>query len=404
MLTFIMAGLSAWAQPSGGTDQRMNRDLEVAENILSTMLRQESGRRGFFPVEVKGSYVAGYGVTFRLPMNFGRFPMGAVWSDDMPGAPAVAYSYSYSSADEAREVAERARDDARREQERAQDRRIQEKDQLRVKTTRAPKARQAEEDSAASRTRQRFMEVSRNFLADYGDVIGGLKSEERIIVTNRADNYEPDFDMVWISGGKQSRRALLSVEAKRGDIEQLKQGKITRDEFMKRLKIVDTESSEAVDPDLEVFSSLFGRLYREDLSTTYYTQGSIHYERLKDFGVMYYMKVYSSMEVDNGNFMIPTLDLLDVTKAERDKKVKELYPKFESELKDNLVEYGRTLRSLSDDESLVFNVKLTKCEGCGIPAGLELSIKASALKDYGSGKATKEATMAKISVKKNGVQ
>lgn len=119
---------------------------------------------------------------------------------------------------------------------------------------------------------------------------------------------------------------------------------------------------------------------------------------------MYYMKVYSSMEVDEARYSMPTLNLRDVSQEDRDKKVKEMYPKFESDLKENIIEYGRTLRSLKDDEQLVFNVKLTKCDKCGIPASLELSIKSSALKDYSSGKAGKDATLAKINVKKTGVQ
>ena len=149
---------------------------------------------------------------------------------------------------------------------------------------------------------------------------------------------------------------------------------------------------------------MFGRLYREDLSKTYYVQGNVRYERLKDFGVIYSMKVYSSVEEEDNKFSMPTISRNNVSQEERDKKVKELYPKFESDLKDNLVEYGRILRSLKDEEQLVFSVRLTKCASCGIPSTLELSIKSSALKDYNSGKATKEATLAKIGVKKTGVQ
>jgi hypothetical protein len=97
---------------------------------------------------------------------------------------------------------------------------------------------------------------------------------------------------------------------------------------------------------------------------------------------------------------MPTAELNDVDQAERDKKVKEMYPSFEKELKENIVEYGRTVKSLGDNESLIFNIRLTRCEGCGIPSTLELSIKGSALKEYSSGKITKEAAIGKISVKK----
>lgn len=396
MMWCVVAGFVAAAQQPSAADQRMTRDIEVAENVLNTMLRQETGRRGYFPVEVKGTYVPGYGVTLRLPFyDGGRFAIGIGSDWNAPvvvGAPGESYSYSYSySQSEAKEAAEESK-------------RIAERDQIRAKTSRGQVRKQVDMDSAMTRARQRFLEVSKNFLADYGDLIGGLKTEERIIITNRTDNFEPDFGAVWMMGGKQGRRTLLSVEAKRGDIEMLKQGKINRDEFMKRLKVVDTESSDTVDPDLEVFSSLFGRLYREDLSQTYYAQGNPNYERLKDFGVIYYLKVYSSMETDEGRYLMPTIDQRDVSKDERNKKVKEMYPKFESELKDNIVEYGRTIRSLKDEEQLVFQIRLTQCKECGIPELLEVSIKAGALKDYGSGKATKEATIAKVNIKKSGAQ
>jgi hypothetical protein len=299
------------------------------------------------------------------------------------------YSYSYSYS--------------RSEEEAKDQKRIAERDQIKAQTARGSKGSRVSDDSLSEIAHKRFMEVSKNFLADYGDVISGLKADEKIIITNRSEDFEPDFEVMWVNG-RDTRRQLMSVEAKRADVEQLKQGKISRNDFMGRLKIVNTETAESLDPDLEVLASMFSRLYREDLSKTYYVQGGLNYERLKDFGVMYYMKVYSSIEEDDNRFAIPTVSMRGVSQEERDKKVKELYPQFESDLKSNLVEYGRTLRSLKDEEQLVINVRLTKCAACGIPAMLELSIKSSALKDYSSGKATKEATLAKINVKKTGVQ
>jgi hypothetical protein len=406
-VVFSVLAITAGAQ-SKSVDQRMQQDIEVAENILSTLLRQETGRRGFFPVEVRGGYVPGYGVTLRLPVSGGlmTFAIAGVPAPDMVGVAPGSYSYTWSSS--TREEAELARSEAelaREEAEIARDEDRVRRDRNRVvsKTPRPPKNSREADDSAAVKAQKRFMDVAKSFLADYGDVISGLKPDERIIITNQADNFDEGFAEVWFNGRK-SKRQMMSVEAKRADIEQLKQGKITRAEFLNRLKVINTESVENLDPDLEVLSSLFGRLYREDLSRTYYVQGDINYERLKDFGAMFYMKVYSSMEMDNDRYMIPTLDLRDVPQAERDQKVKDLYPKFESELKDNIVEYGRTLRSLKDEEQLVFQVRLTKCAGCGIPSTLELSIKASALKEYSAGKASKEATVAKIAVKKTGIQ
>ncbi len=395
MVVLIIIGIPVMTKAQSKGADRMEQDILVAENILGTLLRQEAGHRGFWPVDVKGTYTAGYGVTLKLPVGgfYNRWmTQGSQPAIAMPGVPgAYSYSYSYSrSEDEEKAIKESKRD------------------QVRVKTPKPSRRGEEVDDSTMSKARERFMDVAKNFLADYGDVISGLKADERIIISNRSDEFEPDFEVMWISGsggsGGRAKRALMSVEAKRSDIEQLKQSKITRAEFLNRLKVTDTQTAESVDPDLEVLASLFGRLYREDLSTTYYSQGSLNYERLKDFGVIYYMRVYSSMEMEDDRFAMPTVDKRDLSQAERDKQVKDLYPKFELDLKENIVEYGRTLRSLKDNEQLVFKVKMTACKGCGIPATLELSIPSNALKDYGSGKANREATVAKISVKKVGVQ
>src|SRR3954470_15547645 len=86
-------------------DEKMDQDIEVAENILSTLIRQQVGKRIFFPMEIHGSYTSGFGVTFRLPQNNGAFPMIKMGTggDDFemmispPDAPAIAYSYSFKS-------------------------------------------------------------------------------------------------------------------------------------------------------------------------------------------------------------------------------------------------------------------------------------------------------------------
>ncbi|MBY0435197.1 MAG: hypothetical protein K2U26_13900 [Cyclobacteriaceae bacterium] len=435
-------------------DDRMDRDIEVAENILSTMIRQKFGRRNFMPMEVSGSYVPGFGVTFRMPTG-GPFNMFLFNSDDEPriymrNGDNGSFSYSISSSgsfdDEcedceleqqtrqkinkanqlAQQQAERdqqlleqserqAQQEAKRAKQFLKESEQQEAELAaarareegrtaprRIRGAVAPRAPEVIRDSTSKNIDQRFLEVAKDFLADYGDVISQLKPDERIVITNRTEDFHGDFNFGWARS--EGRNSLVSAEAKREDVNQLKQGKLTRDQFMARLKVVNTETSDELDPDLEVLSSMFGRLYREDLSKTYFTQGDVNYERLKDFGVIYYMRVFSTNEEGGNFFTLPTVGARHLSQKDRDARVKELYPKFESELKENIIEYGRTLRSLKDDEQLVFNVKLTKCTGCAIPSTLEVTIKNSALRDYSTGKSTKEATLAKLSVKKTGVQ
>jgi hypothetical protein len=255
-------------------------------------------------------------------------------------------------------------------------------------------------DSIRDHYNQRVIEATKNFLVDYGDFLSQLPSTERILITNQGEQPR-----MWV--GKivsAPKRTHLSVEVQKSDIVQFKEGKINRDQMFSRIKVINTEAVEEVEPDMELLSSIFNRLYRSDLSQSYFTDDHIYYERLKDFGAIYYMQVYSSIRSRGDLLRMPTIKSEDLTQEERNIKAKELYPVFEKEMKENILEYGRTVKSLKDSEMLVFNVKLTRCEGCGIPASVEFSIKASDLKNYAANKTDKSASLSKINVKKGPAQ
>lgn len=361
---WLIGVIPVWAQTKIDED-RMKRDIEVSENVLSTLIRQQYGKQIFFPMEVHGSYMAGFGVTFRLPGEFFMPQVAGVDEvmtvDRAPGA--VIYRMDSRSRDrEAPEPEEKA----------IQKRRIS-------------------KDSLTKSYYDRMIEASKTFLADYGDLISQMGPDDKILITNRSSG-----ERFWYG---RTKRNYISVQAKKSDITQFRQGKINRDEVMSRFAVMNTETDDELAPDLELLSSIFNRLYREDLSKTYFSDEGVYYEHLKDFGVIYYMKVYSSREDGDLN-NIPTLDLRGLDRKERDEKVASLYPAFEQDMKENMLEYGRTLKSLKQNEQLVFNVELTKCTGCGIPASVELGVTKSVLDDYSTGKLDKSAAVSKISVKK----
>ena len=101
-------------------EERMTRDIEVAENVLTTLIKQQfDNQRMFFPLEIRGSYQSGYGVTFTLPADFTTpivfsVPQGRGnviihdGSDEL--APVISHSYRYEMEDElARSEEEKAR-------------------------------------------------------------------------------------------------------------------------------------------------------------------------------------------------------------------------------------------------------------------------------------------------------
>jgi len=267
---------------------------------------------------------------------------------------------------------------------------------------RSKNVNKSDRDSVRTSSNEKIMEAAKNFIADYGDLLTQLPPNERIVITNKTDN---NLRMVWVGDfDRGQKRSLLSVEGNKADINQFRQGKITRDQLLGKLKVISAETDDDLQPDLELMSSILNKLYSRDLSKTFYTEDDISYERLKDFGVIYYVQVYSSDQVGNDLWNLPTLRLEEVDSPTRNKKVKEMYPQFEKEIMEDMLEYGRTLKSLKPDESLMLNITLTRCPGCAIPSSLELSVKNSVLQDYSSGKITKETALTKIIMKKGADQ
>ncbi|MEP6737051.1 MAG: hypothetical protein ABJA70_16125 [Chryseolinea sp.] len=376
-------------------EDRMTRDIAVAENVLGTLIKQQvsNNQRNFFPIEIQGNYQQGYGVTFSLPADF-TTPMVFMYqgASDMNWGP---NPYNQNSA-----VTVGSGDNRENSIEDENDEPVTgSKNAIRL-NAKGARVKNLNMDSVRDAYNAKVVAASKTFLADYGDLISQVAPQERVIVSNQANQRGPSQ---FFSGPK---RVHLSVEAIKSDLTQFREGKMTRQQLMSKIKVVNTESVEEVEPDLELLSSILTRLYGQDISKTYFVGDNVYFERLKDFGVIYYMQMFSGIEQDNYSrrYVMPTLGLTDIDQQTKDKKVKELYPKFEQDLKDNLLDYGRTVKSLKDDEVLVVQVAMTKCAGCAIPSSLEITLKASALKDFNSGKADKAATLSKISTKKGGNQ
>jgi hypothetical protein len=377
-------------------DARMVRDIEIAENILGTIIKQEfEQERSFFALDIRGGYQPGYGITFRMPADYAT-PLAFTLrggNQDLYGNGDQGLTYSVGSTTPAYNQNRLAvAEDAARGYSLDEKNRQKARDRY-----------QNSIDSARNMYDVRITSAIKKFIVDYGDLISQLPANERIVVTNKGDQPRN----ILVDQFLNVQPTTIWVEGLKSNVTAFKQGKLNRTQALASIKVINTTGAEKIEPDMELLSTIFSRLYRPDLSKTYFTEENIYYEHLNDFGAVYYMQVYSAWRMDPMNperIAMPTLGLVDVDPELRDKKAKELYPKFEQELKVNMLEYGRTLKSLGNDESLIFNVTLTRCAGCGIPATLEISVKASVLKDFSAGKLDQSAALNKFQIKKGMIQ
>ena len=392
VLTILIAG-NSFGQPFD--QNRMDRDLEIAENILQTLSNSNGGNSFRFSNHIESSYIPEYGVIFSYSNNsFNAYTIKGshgeyVISDSDGNIVSVplsennnhihSYSYSFDDDSEGKDV-EKEKEKEKKEK----------KEKLKEK----PKKVQEE---WTKKTGEIFKEQTTIFLVDYADLIGQLKSSDKIMITTK----DKGSNTVWFSdSNKKVQSTGRTAEISKSDLIDYKQGKATRDATIKKIKFSSFVKDKKVERDLELFASIFTKLYNSDLSTTYYTSSHrVNYERLDNFGAIFNMKVYSSTN-NNGFHTIRTTKEKGLTQEQRNEKINAMYPEFERSVKENIVNYGRTIKSLKPDEILMFKIRLTECKGCEMPKSIEVSVKANILADYGTGKITMDKATDAITIKK----
>ena len=89
---------------------------------------------------------------------------------------------------------------------------------------------------------------------------------------------------------------------------------------------------------------MFGSVVQSDLSKTYYTEGNVPYERLNNYGVVLHARLFSNRSIMTAG-TYPTIGMNYFTSPGVTRKIKELYPAFENDLKENVLDYARMIRS-----------------------------------------------------------
>ncbi len=413
---------------------RMNRDLKIAEDVIASLFKSESGEGNFYSARPKATYVPDFGVMISISgsshlysKNLGK-SFSFTWDDgtapvviDMEElrdievqaeqlaleAEQLARMYEQEGKiqeEKARELERKAREIEKQahmsEEEKAKMiKKLEEEccdEDVEVDVDMRNNVVVVRSEKDRAKVQSEMKELTKNvmisYLTDYADLIGQLQSNEKIMLTSDlgGNGQGRIFD--------QGEKNKMSASVDKKTLSSYKSGKMSRDKFINEIVFTE-ESGSLKSPDLELLSSIFERLYKADLATTYYCHSKIPYERLENFGVIFKLKVYSSTSYGKDNHKITTLGKSGLTQQERDEIVDGMYPQFLKELKENILDYGKTVKSLKEDENMIFQVNLTQCIGCQMPKTVDLTLSQSVLKAYDSGKMKREDALGKIKVK-----
>ncbi|WP_420580980.1 hypothetical protein [Reichenbachiella sp.] len=452
--------LTIWAQDIDQT--KMDRDLNIAEDVVSSLVKGESNDGRFYSASPKASYIPGFGVMIDLNSS-GKFYSHNfdpsynltfvldeddfhIDIDEMVELEMQAEMLARQAEEIERhsEIIERENERMLREQQRA----LEERERaLERQMEQLEKRREREEEREEERIRMERREVDRvviesddeytyrysysnsedqdeeddrgynyetrgyqkdfedlkplyrqvmvTFLTDYADLIGQLADSEQVMLVTKGGPQ--GFGTALYNSSIQVGK--FSASSTRKNIADFKAGNISRATFENRINFVDSKGDEKVAADLELFSSIFQRLYKTDLATTYYTSSPISYERLKNFGVIYRMKMYASITTGRDSYKMPTQRKSNLSRKERNEEVMALYPQFINEFKKNVLDYGKTIKSLEGDESILFQIRITDCNSCDIPSEINVLVKQQTLLDLDGGSINKNEAIQQIQIK-----
>jgi hypothetical protein len=360
---------------------RMNRDIKIMENILGEMFKTQlitsegsrslngtgtvtinSSNYAFFggnsSGNVKGTYIPGYGVIFMIPSTSNRF---IVRGSNSSSSQQVVFQYSSDDENADRDI---------------------------------------DEESVKARIGE--------FLQDYASTIGQLKSDESILVIYGSTNSNSNVSVFNLRGDRQDDDRpeplpVISVSAKKSDLDSYRAGQLNADAFQNRLSVSTSQDKERLD--LKVLGNIFGTALGEGDGNEFHlvNSNSLSYMYLENFGALYSLNLHRGHGLGSVTARLFPTNYNEQTQAdvrvkleEREKELsKTLEKEFEAVIyrtKEFIIDYGRTLSSLKDDQFLMVSLNISESSDV-VPDRVDFQVKKSVFNQLDRGQISREEAL-----------
>ncbi len=366
----VLITTSTFAQTSKSINwERMRRDLDIMEGVLSKMLFRSSVEWGPAGDRVNGVFFEGYGVVFQVEYQGLRI-------------------YTLIDKELQKSLHELP---ALPPEEIGED--------TFVLTPEAPEAPQPARVAGvieinSEKRLERLKTQVTEFLADYSDAIGQIDASDRVTIV--LDLSDTDHLQIVPEAARKEKTkdvAFLEVSALKGDIVEHRRGKLTLDDFRKRIDINERSDDESMSRNMDIMASIIetalSRRHHED----YYLVGKSRGVYLKGLGALFFMNA----ELNLGTLYIPDGEFgesKDVVRVrvqkgqnKAQKKPDELLRGFEDALVELVGDYGHTLHTIGPDEQVVAAVNFNNYWGISedAPKRFILKVKKQDLDGYNRG-------------------
>lgn len=346
---------------------KMERDIVILQNVLSDLFNNRES--SFYSSRnSKGMYVPGSGVIFSMGSSS---PYGDIFVE-------------YVSAQELLQGD------------------LEEKEDVDI-------------DELNKKTEEAIRDKSKEFLTNYGSLLSELKSGEKLMLNvdyslrqEREEKLRTTSGnrIAYVSPRSSKKRMQSSISYK--TLNDFSTGKINLQQAMAAVETSIVENAEKDMTDAKILAGILDDLLQSSMDGKFKRRGKTTWTYFDGFGLMF--NIQMGTQVANGLVVYSQggtgtrVINRSEREEERDKAIKELeaaYPEFENLLKENVIQYGRTLRSLGEGESVIVNVDLGGYfNESELPRSIRMIVPKSSIDAYAKGQKSLEQVKKEIDIKK----
>jgi hypothetical protein len=357
---------------------RMNRDIRIMENILGELFKMQatssqSGTATFTAfgrsaAGVRGTYLPGFGVIFSVSNNSVIFNGRVVVGNGDSG-----FSFYYGDEED-------------------------------------------EEEEALTIDEESVRERITEFLQNYASTIGQLEGDDRVMVIFGSSDRTAYrvYNMVGArlnADDSGNGLPVISGSAKATDLRDYRSGKINENNFAGKISFASSENKEY--RDLKILADIFENALKEQDKDSFRALGKVDYLLLDNFGALYSFDVrYSDFRFPGGTYALNLsrssrsgrVSVGEVSKADLEEKeeeyqknLSEAYTDLVQNVKEYMVDYGRTLNTLNSDQFLLLSISVHGRHD-DIPERLDIQLKKSVLEQFDRGRLTREQALDQVVV------
>ncbi|PWL28410.1 hypothetical protein [uncultured Roseivirga sp.] len=344
---------------------KMEKDIVILQNVLSDLFGNED--RYFSSRNAKGMYVPGGGVIFSMSSN------------SLYGNILIEYA----------DVLDEIDGDGTKQDE-------------------------SSPEETNRKMEETIREKSKEFLTNYGSLLTELKSGEKLMLNidytarQKREESRSSSRARFVSSSRNMKKRMQSSISYKA-LNDFSIGKINLQQAMAAVETKIVEDADKEMTDAKILAGILDDLMQTSMDGKFRRRSKTNWTYFDGFGLMFNIQMSTSSSTSE--MIIYSQSARTITRTEdsevekeREELMKELeeaYPDFEDMLKENIVQYGRTLRSLGAGESVIVNVDF----GSGVrdskmPRSIRMVVPKSSIDAYAKGQKSLEQVKKEIDIKK----